>query len=414
MFNVSTPKRKFNANAVHFGGNHPYVVRSSQNNGRRGCIIADKKWLNPAGTISFGQDTATIFYQDEPYFTGDKIKVMSLKSKPLDARAATYLIVVMRKAFSAFAWGVSSFDENVLKQVEIILPVVSQDSDEIDFAYMEARIRELEEARIRELEAYLTAAGFANCGLTTDEQAALAGFGAKPFKPFKIGSLYDKCDLRNKPFDKRKDTAPEPSDEYPIPLANAKHGDNGVMFYGREAIFPSEELTLDIVQNGAIATGDVYPQPQRTGVIWDAYLIKATTHTDTESTLCYMAAAVEKSIKVRYNYDKKATWDRVKAESVILPVDSTGEPDLAFMETYVRAQMKEAIQGVWAWRGREIETTRAVSSGPAAHTEALSHQGMDYSDLISVPTSSLAAQEPSARSGGDAPPPSPSVEYPKR
>ena len=59
----------------------------------------------------FGQDTATIFYQEKPYFTGDKIKVMSYRDCELNPELACYLLTVMRKAFQNFAWGQSSFNE---------------------------------------------------------------------------------------------------------------------------------------------------------------------------------------------------------------------------------------------------------------------------------------------------------------
>lgn len=49
------------------------------NNGCRGFIEQDLIYLNAANTISFGQDTATMFYQEHPYFTGDKIKILSPK-----------------------------------------------------------------------------------------------------------------------------------------------------------------------------------------------------------------------------------------------------------------------------------------------------------------------------------------------
>lgn len=136
LFSVETPKRRFNANAVRFGGTRPYVVRTSLNNGRRGTIVADEAWLNPGDTISFGQDTATIFYQPDAYFTGDKIKVMRPLSGTLGERAACYLLAAMRKAFSTFAWGRSSFGEKVLKDVAVRLPVTP--SGEIDRDLMEA------------------------------------------------------------------------------------------------------------------------------------------------------------------------------------------------------------------------------------------------------------------------------------
>ena len=61
--------------------NHPYVVRTSQNNGIRGYISEDESKLNPANTISFAQDTAQMFYQSEAYFTGNKVKALSVKGR---------------------------------------------------------------------------------------------------------------------------------------------------------------------------------------------------------------------------------------------------------------------------------------------------------------------------------------------
>ena len=147
LFDISSPKKRFNANTITFGGKYPYVVRSSLNNGIRGYITQDECYLNPAKTISFGQDTATIFYQEKPYFTGDKIKVMSYRDCELNPELACYLLTVMRKAFQNFAWGQSSFNENVLKNMEIRLPVDSNDN--IDYTYITAFIKAQEKLSIK-------------------------------------------------------------------------------------------------------------------------------------------------------------------------------------------------------------------------------------------------------------------------
>lgn len=102
--------------------NHPYIVRTSQNNGIRGYISEDESKLNSANTISFAQDTAQMFYQSEPYFTGNKVKVLSVKGHTLTENIATFLITCMNKAFSNFAWGLS-YDTKVLQNVMISLPV---------------------------------------------------------------------------------------------------------------------------------------------------------------------------------------------------------------------------------------------------------------------------------------------------
>ena len=102
--------------------NHPYVVRTSQNNGVRGYISEDESKLNPENTISFAQDTAQMFYQEEAYFTGNKVKVLSVKGHALTRSIALFLISCLNKAFSNFAWG-SSYDTKLLQNVMLSLPV---------------------------------------------------------------------------------------------------------------------------------------------------------------------------------------------------------------------------------------------------------------------------------------------------
>ena len=82
LFDVKTSKKRFDANKVKvLQVGYPYVVRTALNNGIKGFLNENEKYLNLGNTISFGQDTATIFYQEKPYFTGDKIKILVPKHK---------------------------------------------------------------------------------------------------------------------------------------------------------------------------------------------------------------------------------------------------------------------------------------------------------------------------------------------
>ncbi|KZK05281.1 type IIS restriction enzyme R protein (BCGIB) [Lactococcus cremoris] len=135
LFEISTPKKKFNANTISFGGKLPYVARGENNNGIRGYIDEDEKYLNAGNTISFGQDTATMFYQEKPYFTGDKIKIFTAKnSVKFDKKIAWFIISSMRKSFSTFSWGSSSYNVDILNKTEIKLPVKSD--GKIDYELM--------------------------------------------------------------------------------------------------------------------------------------------------------------------------------------------------------------------------------------------------------------------------------------
>ena len=149
LFELTTTKKKFNANSVTFNGTHPYVARSSVNNGIRGHIDQDPAFLNEANTISFGQDTATMFFQEKPYFTGDKIKVLKYKDRPLTSRLACYLIANMRKAFSSFSWGQTSFNEDILNNVEITMPVTEK--GDIDYLFIDLFMRVQEKLSIKDV-----------------------------------------------------------------------------------------------------------------------------------------------------------------------------------------------------------------------------------------------------------------------
>lgn len=157
------------------------------------------------------------------------------------------------------------------------------------------------------------------------------------WRPFKIDDLFVKLELRRikADFSKAFDVSEERTDEFSVPLVNAKHFNNGIMYYGREADFESAEMTIDIVKNGAIATGDVFAQPQRTGVLWDAYLIKPRAAIKEKSVLFFLATCLEKAIKGKFGYDDKCIWEKVRQLSVSLPVMRTGEPDYAYMAKYM-------------------------------------------------------------------------------
>ena len=169
IVDVLTPKQKYNANAVSIDNDgksgYPYVVRQSDNNGIRGYIDEAVDTLNPARTFSFGQDTATVFWQTSPYFTGDKIKVLAPKYDLTD-EMAQYIMSGIRRAFSNFSWGQQSFSEKVIKAVEVTLPIQTDvtgqpviDKAKIyhpdgfvpDWDYMTAYIRAIEKLVIKDV-----------------------------------------------------------------------------------------------------------------------------------------------------------------------------------------------------------------------------------------------------------------------
>lgn len=154
LFNIIPTKKKINAIDIEFNGNHPYVARGEGGNGIRGYIDYDEKYLNEANTISFGQDTATVNYQSQKYFTGDKIQVFKLNEKygNLTEDKAIYLINSIKKAFERFLWGQQSYALDIISKIKIILPITPD--GELDFDYMEHYIRAIEKLTIADVVKY--------------------------------------------------------------------------------------------------------------------------------------------------------------------------------------------------------------------------------------------------------------------
>lgn len=345
LFNIKKGKRLTKGNMIP--GIINFVGSSASNHGIT-AKIANSNHIHPANTITvtYNGSVGEAFYQTEEFWASDDVNVLYSKSKQNES-IALYFCAVIRKCGKKYAYAYK-WTKEFMEQEFIPLPITQ--SGNIDYTYIESYVLEMKQARIFEMNSYLKAIGFDDCKLTEEEREAIDDCANKKVENFKIGDLYTKVELKNKTFDKRKDSRQIPDSQYCIPLVNAKHGDNGIMYYGDSNVFDSIDMTIDIVQNGAIATGDVYPQPQRTGVLWDAYLIRASQHQDNVETLLYISTAIEKSIKRKYTYDNKAYWEQVKNELIALPVTSSGEIDYKFMELYIRAQEKLAIQRIKDWQ----------------------------------------------------------------
>ena len=158
------------------------------------------------------------------------------------------------------------------------------------------------------------------------------------WEDFLIDRLFIKLDLKMKKdtFNKATDVSLEKTEEYSLPLVNAKHYNNGIMYYGKPEDYESASMTIDIVADGAASTGDVYAQPQETGVLYNAYLIKLVNYTANEYTLLFLSCVLQKTIKQKFGYNNKCGWEKLRKLTIKLPVDENHQPDFSYMESYMK------------------------------------------------------------------------------
>ncbi|BCU66132.1 hypothetical protein F941_00202 [Acinetobacter bouvetii DSM 14964 = CIP 107468] len=341
--------KSLDSNAVNFrksGIN--FVGRTFSDNGIQGKIEKQSFEPNEPFTI-----TATVIgnykyvkFQTQPYYCSQNINKLSPKEvvSKWNKNTAYFFISYIQKFVSTFDGQQGGYKLEDIKNHKIQLPVRN---GEIDFNFMEKLIGVLEQGYMQKINTYLRDTGLNDYTLTDKEREILEHFEDWQWGEFKISSLFEKLSPKNKnkKFDKKDDTSMVQTTEFNLPLVNAKVGDNGIMFYGREGDFDSAEMVLDVISNGAIATGRVYAQPHKVGVLWDAYLLKVKEQMMTKQKLLCLATCLEKSIKLKFGWDNKAVWTKVQYEKILLPINN-GQPDYVLMQTLISAIQKLVIRDV--------------------------------------------------------------------
>lgn len=349
----------FNADRLTFGSDYDYITRTSLNQGiLQETGFVNKENINEAGTWSLGLLQMDFFYRRKPWYAGQFIRKIIPKFEITESSVLFFTTLLNKQKPKLLSVLVRDVDKTFLNIV-IRIPVL--ENGKIDFDFISSFIAELEAERIKELEAYLAVAGLKDYDLNEKEELALDSFNKIVWNKFKIGDLLEKAELgiKNKTFNKKTDLSTIQDEVHPIPVTNAKFGDNGIMFWARKDDFETISMAIDIIQNGAIATGKVYPQPQETGVLWDSYLLTLKEFLPTKEILFFLTTAIEKSIREKYSYEYKAYWSKVQDEYIMLP-SQNGIPDYDCMATFISAVQKEVIKDVVLFANRKIEAAKEI------------------------------------------------------
>ena len=346
IFDILSYKKRFDANKVtiYETGQYPYIVRMGTNNGQKGFLNEDIQFINDGNTISFGQDTATVFYQEKPYFTGDKIKILRPKYNEFCKKNALFFVVAMNLAFKSFSWGSSSFNMKIIKNVELTLPLTSD--GQINFSFMESLIAELEAERIAELSAYLKVSGLDDYQLSKDEEKALAKYKTYVWGSFNLKALYGES-TRGKRL-KSEDRIPGP-----LPFVTAGEAEEGVSaFIGNKVdIFEKNTITIDMFGSAK------YRHYQYGGD--DHVAIVHTEKIPMEAALFVTSAIHKVAHTGKFNYGHNFYAKDADALDIMLPIKE-GKPDYQTMELLISAIQKLVLKDVVQYADIKINSTKQV------------------------------------------------------
>ena len=325
---------------------------------------------------TFNVNTITIDFWGNAYYRDFKYKmathnhVFSLSGNIIRNRSVGLYLVsamaYMRKMFSYNNMGTWT----KIKELHITLPVTK--SGDVDFAFMESRIREMEESRIREMEesriremdAYLKVSGFEDCELTEEERKAISLMdnGKVKFKPFYVtddahnGRRNGIFTVKNSHNILQSSITPNSGN---TPYVTAGEGNNSISTY----------ISYDntqIEKGNAIMIGgktmvityqseDFFSNDSHNLVLYAKSPLLAN-----ELIQLYLVASLNKSLKPIYSWGDSISSKKIKKDTFYLPITPLGDIDYHFMESYIRAIEKQTIQRVKDWRAKEISATKGI------------------------------------------------------
>ncbi|NHB49140.1 restriction endonuclease subunit S [Helicobacter pylori] len=165
LFEVLSSKKIYHANTIkihdtQIENSYPYVVRAATNNGIKGFIIDDPTFTNEKNTLSFAQDTFTVFYQKQPYFTGNKVKVLKPKFAFKSPKILHFISAILQFILKPLTWGLGSTTESIA-EFKFSLPLKptakTQTLEDIDFHFMHTLINALMKQTIQGVVQYSSA-----------------------------------------------------------------------------------------------------------------------------------------------------------------------------------------------------------------------------------------------------------------
>ena len=181
MFEIESTL-SFNKDVLVEGIEYDYVTRTSQNQGiLQTTGFVNKENINPAGTWSLGLLQMDFFYREKPWYAGQFVRKITPKIK-INKKSVVFFSTLLNKQKERLLSILVRNVDNVFRNTKISLPV--KKDREIDFAFMEGfisqleacRLSQLEACRLSQLEAYLLVTGLKNYTLTPAEEQALTDF----------------------------------------------------------------------------------------------------------------------------------------------------------------------------------------------------------------------------------------------
>ncbi|WP_276778182.1 restriction endonuclease subunit S [Fannyhessea vaginae] len=366
------------------GRGYPVVSSGLENTGIIGLTDIDARIL-PRNTITVDM-FGNVFFRDFEYKLVTHARVFSLipKGYRMGVKKGLYVVSMLSWLSRVFSYN-NMCSYKKIENMPLSLPVIESSDpnheytvNDIDWQYMEDRIKELEEDRIRELEedrireldTYLKVTNLDDYELTDEDKKVLSlsrksspnengsletgrENGALRFKKFNIGDLFDV--INNPQLDKKNFIF---SERAKYPYFTRTENNNGiygyVRYYDDDHLIPGNSLAV-----GMISMQFHYMHHDFYAGQFTKTLIPRFGEFN-ENLAMYFIAILNNHSEYYQSYLVRHFKEKISETVVELPAASNGEPDFDYMERYIRAIEKLTIADVVKYKDKVIDTTKML------------------------------------------------------
>lgn len=349
MFEINPTKyyKLKNEEIISENGDVPLISNSSTDNGVMG--YSNLNPLNKGNSLTCSDTTLgaeTMYYQEKDFIGYSHIQHLVPKFKGFNKAIAYMIITASRIATTnKYDYG-AKFNRNEMNNTKISLPV--KKDREIDFAFMEDFISQLEACRLSQLEAYLLVTGLKNYTLTLAEEQALTDFqnGKVKWGEFNLENLYGKSTRG-----KRLKSADRINGD--LPFVTAGEAETGVSaFIGNDVeIFAANTTTIDMFGSAK------YRNYEYGG---DDHIAVVHTEKINKYAAIFVTTAIHKSSYTgKFSYSRNFYAKDADELNIYLPT-TNNIPDYPMMEILISAVQKLVIKDVVEYADRKIEATKQI------------------------------------------------------
>lgn len=322
LFDINRGNSK-NLTVLNQNGKIAVISASDKNNG---CLkfteLLDKENIfSKSITVNNNGSIGFTYYHFYNFIASSDVSVLSSK-KSLSEYLARFFCSQIKGQGDKYHYGYK-MSNNRLKNQVILLPVTS--AGKIDYGFMESFVKKIESQKIHAYREY------AEKRLAETELPAstkIEKLEDKEWREFKLTEIFEikagkrltKANMKN---GKR-------------PFIGASDSNNGITNFVSNDNVSKDKNVLGVNYNGSVVEN--FYHPYECIFSDDVKRFHLKNCIDNKFNLLFMKTNILQQ-KSKFLYAYKFNEDRMKAQNIMLPTDSSGNPDYVYMERYIKSLM---------------------------------------------------------------------------